>query len=114
MGEERLGALNDVGLVAQAVDQDVLLFEEQGVLEDGEDLAEKGEGLLVELLGVANVGADDLVKGQRLVALGEAGAELLRLDGELAADGVLGVADALVDGVDGEAHGGLKSSGLCR
>lgn len=111
-GEQLLCALNDVGLVAEAVDQDILLLEEQWVLENGENLAEKGEGLLVELLGVANVGTDDLVKRQRLVALGEEGTELLRLDGELAADSVLGVADTLVDGVDGEAHGRLESSGL--
>lgn len=109
-GEQLLGAGNDIGLVAEAIDEDVLLLEQQRILENGEDLAEKGEGLLVELLGVANVGADDVVKRQRLVALGEAGAVLLRLDGELAADGVLGVADALVDGVDGEAHGRLETS----
>lgn len=112
--EQELGALNDVGLVAQRVDEGLLVVEQARVLEDAEDLAEKGNGLLVELLGVANVGIDDLVKRQRLVALVEAGAEGLGLEGELAADGVLGVDDALVDLVDADLHVCGLGSHVCR
>lgn len=83
------------------------MLEQQRVLEQTENLAEEGDGLLVELLGVTNVGADDLVEGKVLgVALSDLGAVLLRLDGQLAADGVLGLDDVRVDVLDGEtAHG---------
>lgn len=101
--EQPLGTFDDVGLVAKVVDQDILLLEQVGVLEQTEHLAEEGDGLLVQLLGVANVGRDDLVKGQAGVALVQARTKLLRLDGELAADGIFGGADVRVDVVDVEA-----------
>ena len=103
MVEEGLGAGDDVALVAEGAQQHVLVLQQLGVLEDAEDLAEEGEGLLVELLGVADVGADDLVEGQVLaVALPELGAEDLRLDGQLAAHRVLGLHHVRVDVVYGE------------
>lgn len=46
------------------VDENVLLLEEKWVLEDAENLPEESDGLLVELLGVANVGRDDLGEGK--------------------------------------------------
>lgn len=105
--EQPLGALNDVGLVAEAVDQDILILEQLRVLEQAADLAEEGDGLLVELLRVADVCRDDLLEGEAVVALAQARAELLRLDGELAAHRVLGPPDVGVDVVDGESrHGG--------
>lgn len=102
MLEQPLGTLNNVRLVAQAVDQDILLLKELRVLQQTEDLAEEGDGLLVQLLGVANVGRDDLVKGQAGGALAQLGTQLVRLDGELATDGVFGRADVRVDVVDVE------------
>lgn len=93
MLEQPLGALHDVGLVSQVIDEDILLLEKLGILEQAEDLAEEGNGLLVELLGVPDVGVDDLGKGQAGVALGEGGLVLLRLYSQLAADGVLGGPD---------------------
>lgn len=101
--EQPPGTLDDIGLVAEAVDQDILLLEQIGVLEQTEHLAEKGDGLLVQLLGVANVGRDNLVKGQAGVALVQARTQLLRLDGELTANGIFSCADVRVDVVDGEA-----------
>lgn len=101
--EQPLGTLNDVGLVAKAVDQDILLLEQIGVLKQTEHLAEEGDGLLVQLLGVANVGGDNLVEGQAGVALVQAGTQLLRLDGELTADSIFSCADVRVDVVDVEA-----------
>ena len=100
MLEQRLCAGNDVGLVAQAVDEDILLLEKLGVLQQAEDLAEEGDGLLVELLRVANVGVDDLAERQRGVAVGQCSLVLLRPDGKLAAHSVLGRPHAGVDRVD--------------
>lgn len=102
------GPLNDIGLVSQVVDEHVLLLQELGVLEETGYLAEEGKGLLVELLGVADVGGDDLVEGQVVsLAAGDLGAVLLRLDGQLATDGVLGLLDVGVDVVGSESHGGI-------
>ncbi|KAK1251925.1 hypothetical protein MKX07_007404 [Trichoderma sp. CBMAI-0711] len=113
--EQELGSLNDVRLVAQAVDQHILLVEQLRVLQQAQDLAEEGDGLLVQLLRVANVGRDDMVKGQAGVALAQLGAQLFRLDGQLAADGVFGGTDVRVDVVDVEpAHfvgGGCECAG---
>ena len=61
-------------------------------------MAEEGEGFLVELLRVADVGADDGVEGEvGAGALSQLGPVLFALDRELAAHGVLGVDDVLVD-----------------
>ena len=102
LGEEPLSALQHVRLVAELVQEDVLVLEEDGVLDEAEYLAEEGDGLLVELLGVADVCRDDLVKGQAGSALPEEGPVLLRLHGQLATHGVLGSADMGVDVVDVE------------
>lgn len=79
------------------LEQGALLLQQLGVLDQAQDLAEEGEGLLVELLGVADVGGDDLGEGQVLVAVGKLAAELLALDGQLATHGVLGLAHVRVD-----------------
>lgn len=97
LGEEPLSALQHVRLVAELVQEDVLVLEEDGVLDEAEDLAEEGDGLLVELLGVANVGRDDLLEGEARLSPGQLGAELLRLDGKLTPYGVLGRLDMGVD-----------------
>lgn len=95
--QQPFGALNDVVVVAKRVLESLLVLQEQGVLNQAQDLAEEGDGLLVELLRVADVGRDDLGEGQARLAAAELGAELLRLDGQLAADGVLGLDDVGVD-----------------
>lgn len=113
--EEPLCTLNHVGLVAEVVDQDIFLLEKLGVLQQTGDLSEEGDGLLVQLLGVADVGRDDLVEGQvTALALVQRSAELLGLDGQLATDGILGRANVGVDVVDGEpGHvGGPAMAGL--
>ena len=102
--EQLLGARNDVGVVSQAVGEHILVLEQARVLEQTGDLAEEGDGLLVELLGVANVGSDDSVERQVLaLALCERGLELLGSNGKLATDGVLGLLDVRVDVVDVQA-----------
>ena len=103
LAHEELGTLDNIGLVSEAVDEDILVLEKSGVLEETEDLSEEGDGLLVELLGVANVGRDDLRKGKAFgLALGDLSSVDLRLDGKLATDGVLGSDDVLVDVIDGK------------
>lgn len=105
MLEEPLGALNDISLVAEVVDEDILLLKKQRVLEETEDLTEEGDGLLVELLGVADVGRDDLVEGKAGGSTEQAGTELLGLDGKLATHSVLGRSDVRVDVVNVETAG---------
>ena len=105
LAQEPLGALNDIGLVAEVLDESLLALEELGVLEDTGDLAEEGQGLLVELLRVSDVGRDDMLKGEvGGVASGDLCSVLLGLDSELTADGVLGSNNVLVDVVDGQSH----------
>lgn len=106
MAQKPLGPLDDIGLVAEGAEEHVLVLQQFGVLEQREHLAEEGDGLLVQLLGVPDVGGDDLVEGQVLVAGGQLGAEELGLDGQLAPHGVLGGHDILVDVVDVEPRGG--------
>ena len=77
MLEQVLGTLNDISLVAETIDESILLLQQLGVLEDAEDLSEKGNWLLVELLRVTDVGRDDLLEGQRLVSFGQWSKELL-------------------------------------
>lgn len=89
------------------IDQDILLLEQLGVLDQRQDLAKEGDGLLVELLGIADICRDDMVEGQISVTLGQLGPELFRLDGELTTDSVLRRADIGVDVVDGQPHGGI-------
>lgn len=103
--EEPLGALNDISLVAEVVDEDVLMLEKQRVLEETEDLAEKGDGLLVKLLGVADVGRDDLAEGDVGGSTEKGGPELLGLDGKLTAHSVLGRSDVRVYVVNVETAG---------
>lgn len=74
------------------------MLEQRGVFEETGNLAEEGDGFLVELLGVANVCGNDGVKGQVVtLALGQLCAVLLRLDSQLATDGILGGLDVRVD-----------------
>jgi hypothetical protein len=117
LAQQPLCPLHHVGLVAALLHQHVGAVDEAGVLEQRRDLAEEGDGLLVQLLRVADVGADDLAEGQvGAGAAGDLGAVLLRLDRQLAADGVLGLLDVRVDGGDGEAlrHlGGRCCLSLC-
>lgn len=106
--------VDNVLLVAQSVLQHLLMLQQQRVLYDTGDLAEEGNGLLVELLRVADVGGNDCVEGEvALVALCQTGTILLALDCELTAHGVLGRFDVRVDVVNGESlHfvGGGKSA----
>ena len=69
-GQEAFGAVDDVGGVVEGGLEGGFVGEEGRVLEDGEDLAEEGDGLLVELLRVADVGGDDGVEGEGLVGVG--------------------------------------------
>lgn len=78
------------------------MLEEEGVLDEAQDLAEECDGLLVELLGIADVGRDDLLKGKAGESLMEESPVLLRLHSQLATHGVLGGADVRVDVVDVE------------
>jgi hypothetical protein len=104
--EQGPGALNDILLVAQALLQNVLVLQQLRVLHQTEDLAEEGDGLLVELLRVADVGCDDSVEGQVLaLALGQSSLELLRANGEFATDGIFCLFDVRVDVVDVQALG---------
>ena len=67
-------------------------------------LAVEGYGPLIKslLLRIPNVAGDDPVERQTVVFLLELVAVLLRLDGELTADGVLDVANGGIERVDGE------------
>lgn len=69
-GQEAFGAVDDVGGVVEGGLEGGFVGEEGGVLEDGKDLAEEGDGFLVELLRVADVGGDDGVKGEWFVGVG--------------------------------------------
>lgn len=101
--EQLLCACDDVRLVAQAVDEDIFVLEQVGVLEQTGDLAEKGNGLLVQLLGVANVGCNDGVERQVFaLTLCQLRAVRLRLYGQLAAHRILGRAHMRVDVVQVE------------
>ncbi len=95
--EEPLCPLDHVGLVAELVEEHILMLQQLRVLDEAEHLAEECDGLLVELLRVADVGRDDLPEGQVGVAPAKFSAVLLRLDGELAPDGVLGRPNVGVD-----------------
>ena len=65
------------------------------------------------MLGVADVGVDDPLEGQ-VVSGVEPVAEVLCLDGELAADGVLDVEHGRVEVGDGElVHGARESGCVC-
>jgi len=102
--EQGPGTLNDILLVAQALLQYVFVLQQLRVLHQTEHLAEEGDGLLVELLRVADVGGDDIVEGQVLaLALGQSSLVLLGTDGEFATDGILCLLDIGVDVVDVQA-----------
>jgi hypothetical protein len=80
--QQLLRARNDIGLVAQAVDEDILVLEQRWVLQQTGDLAEERDGLLVQLLRVSDIRCDHGVEGQVLaLALCQLRAVLLRLDG---------------------------------
>jgi len=61
--EQLLRALDHVLFIPQRPGQDVFVLKQLRVFEDGGDLAEECDGLLVELLRVADVGGDDRVEG---------------------------------------------------
>jgi hypothetical protein len=80
------------------------MLQQLRVLHQTEHLAEEGNGLLVELLRVADVGCDDSVEGQVLaLAFGQSSLELLRADSEFATDSIFGLFDVRVDVVDVQA-----------
>jgi len=82
------------------------------VLHQAHNLAEEGDRLLIQLLRVTNIGTDDRVEGKILAfALVELGAVLLRLDRQLATNGILGFLDMRVDVVDVE---GARTLGRLR
>lgn len=74
------------------------MFQKLRMLYNTENLAEEGDGLLIELLRVSDVGRDDLLERQiRTGTLGELSPVLLRLDGQLTAHSVLRRFDVLID-----------------
>jgi hypothetical protein len=80
--QQLLRARNHVRLVAQAVDEDILVLQQARVLQQTCDLSEECDWLLVELLRVANVGSNDCVERKVLaLALCQLRAVRLRLDG---------------------------------
>lgn len=103
IGEQGLGPVDHVLLVPEGGLEDLGVVQQHRVLDETEDLAEEGNRLLVELLGVSDIGEDDAVEGEGLVALSQTLAVFLRLDGQLTAHGVLGRPDVRVDVVDAEA-----------
>ena len=58
---KKLGTLNRVLLEEEFR---IGVLKKVGVLNQSQDLSVKGDGVLVKLLGVANVGVDDLLKGK--------------------------------------------------
>lgn len=75
-----------------------LVLEKYRVLEKTGDLAEEGDGLLVELLRVANVCRNNLFEGEIAgIALCDLGSVFLGLDSKFTTNGVLGSDDSLVD-----------------
>lgn len=73
-------------------------------------LAQVGQRLLIQLLGVANVARYDRVKRELLACL-EVVPQLFGADGDSASNGVLGLEDSLVDGIVGDyAVGGIARS----
>ena len=111
VGQKSLCAVENILLVPEGCAEGVGVLQQLRVLEKTEDLTEEGDGLLVQLLRVSDVGEDDAVEGQRLVSLGESHAVLLGLDGQLTTDGILGLLDLRVDVVDVQAAGGLRGEG---
>jgi len=106
MLKKPLCTLSHVALVAELVQEHIFVVEQGGVLEETEDLAEESDGLLIELLGVADVGRDNLGEGKIGQATLEVGAVLLRLDGELTTDGIFSGLHMRIDIVDIEAFPG--------
>lgn len=112
--QEESRALQHIGLVSQAAQQDLLVLQELRMLEKTQDLAEEGDGLLVELLRVADIGADDLGERQAGIALSKGCAVFLRLDGQLATHSILGLDDLGLDVPDmqpGHLEGGMDLAG---
>ena len=72
-------------------------------------LASEGDGSLVQslLLWIPDVGIDDLVERMSMVGLLEVVAQLLCLDGELAAHSVLNTVKSGIYVSESGAHGGL-------
>lgn len=95
--QQPLGSLDDIVLIAEGFLQGLLVLQEQRVLDQTEDLAEESNGLLVQLLRVANVGRDDLGERQTLFATAKLGPELLRLDSKLTTDSILGLDNMGID-----------------
>jgi hypothetical protein len=80
--QQLLRPRNDIRLVAQAIDEHILVLEQSRVLQQTCDLAEECDGLLVQLLRVSNVRCDDGVEGEIFaLALCQRRAVLFRLDG---------------------------------
>lgn len=69
-GQKPFGAVDDVWGVIEGGLQGGFVGEKCGVLEDGKDLTEEGDGFLIELLRVADVGGDDGVEGEGFVGVG--------------------------------------------
>lgn len=101
--------LEHIGLVSEAVHKRLLVFQQQRVLEETGDLAEEGNGLLVELLRVANVGCNDCVEGKVLaLTIGQLCAIFLGADGKLATHRILGLLHMGVDVRQGKRAAGFR------
>ena len=112
--QESLGTLNDILLVAKGCLEGLGVFQQQRVLDQTQHLTEEGDGLLVQLLRVANVRKDHTVKGQRLVSLCELHTQFLGLDGQLTTHGILGFPHVGVDVVQVQGTARMGSQGLFR
>ena len=112
--QESLGTLNDILLVAKGCLEGLGVLQQQRVLHQTQHLTEEGDGLLVQLLRVANVRKDHTVKGQRLVSLCELHTQFLGLDGQLTTHGILGFPHVGVDVVQVQGTARMGSQGLFR
>jgi hypothetical protein len=98
LAQEELGTFDDIGLVAKVLGKSLLVLKQQRVFKKTGDLSEEGDGLLIELLGVADVCGNDLFERKIVgIALCDLGSVFLGLDGKFTTDGVLGSDDALVN-----------------
>jgi hypothetical protein len=99
LSNKGLGTLNRVLFKEQLR---IGILEEIRVLNQSKDLSVKGDGVLIKLLGVTNIGVDDLFKRKGIGVSLELLAELLSAESESAADCVFGVDYVFVKLVDSE------------
>lgn len=99
---------NNVALVSKLVQQNVLLLQQWWVFQQAQDLSEKCDWLLVELLWVSNVGRNDLGERKIGIALCQLGSVLLGSNSEFSSHSIFCLLNVGVDVVDVQA---AKTSG---